>query len=163
MHSNALLIEQMKIAVGLSPKVPSSAVPAWVNLKNYERCAIVINVTNGATGITGSAISLLQAQGVAGTGSKELPFSRAWLNPLGQLGDALTEFPVTDNTFTPAADANAELQYVIELMASDLDVNNGFNAVRAVTGDGAATTIGVNYLLWPARYGGHPWPSALVD
>lgn len=151
MQLNALLSEQVKFVEGLLGVVPSSSVPDYVSLKNYERVAVIILQKN-ATTVTGSAITLKQATAVAGTSEKALSFSKAYRNVDTGAGDALSEFTVSSDTFTTQAVNSKNAMYVIEVKAEDLDVNNGFDCIRAGTGDATAATITVLYALFGAKF-----------
>jgi hypothetical protein len=159
---NALLIEQVKLVVGLAPIAPSTSTPDYVSLKGYGKCAVVIVGDNGAT-VTGSDITLKQATAVAGTNEKELAFAKAYKNEDVGAGDALTEFTVTNNTFTTLNTDNKNVMYFIEVDETDLDINNGFDCVRAGTGNATNSVLAVLYLLYPARVGKVATPSAIID
>lgn len=157
-------VDKLKFLRALHSVTPSSSTPKWVSLKSYNHITIIIAFKN-ATTVTGSAITLLQATAVAGTGSKALAFSKMW----AVVDDASTAVPVETavaaNTFTTAAVDSKTGFYVIEVDADDLDINNGFDCIRAGTGNGTATTLTVDYILSGARYGGEPGSFAdpLVD
>lgn len=151
MQLNALLSEQVKFVEGLLGVVPSTSTPDYVSLKNFERIAIIIMVKN-ATTVTGSAITLKQATSVAGGSEKALSFSRAFRNLDTAAADALAEFAVTSDTFTTNNTNSKNLMYVIEVKAEDLDVNNGFDCIRAGTGDATAATVTVLYALFGAKF-----------
>jgi hypothetical protein len=150
LNLNALLSEQVKVVEGLLSTVPSTSTPDYVSLKNYERCMVLIQVKN-ATTVTGSAITLKQASAVAGTGEKALSFSKAYRNIDTGAADVLAEFAVTSDTFTTDATNSKNLMYVIEVKAEDLDVNNGFDCIRAGTGNATAATVSVTYFLFGAK------------
>lgn len=160
MNGNLLLIEQAKVVTGFAPAVPSSANPRWVSLKNYEKLTIVILVQN-ATTVTGAAIGLSQATNAAGAGAKTLPFTVAYRTEDAATTDLLTRFDVSGNSFTTLATNNRQLVYVIEVKPHDLDLAGGFDCVRVTIGNAVAATVGVVYLLAPARYGA--MPSAIVN
>lgn len=151
MNLNALFTEQVKLVEGLLGVTPSTSTPDYVSLKNAERVAVIILVKN-ATTVTGSAITLKQATSVAAGGEKPLAFSKAYRNVDTGAGDVLTEFAVTSDTFTTQAVNSKNAMYVIEVKAEDLDVTNGFDCLRAGTGDATATTITVLYALFGNRF-----------
>lgn len=151
LNLNALLSEQVKFVTGLDPAVPSTSTPDYVSLKNFERMTIIILVKN-ATTVTGSAITVKQATAVAGTGEKAVAFSTAYRNIDTAAADVLASFAVTSNTFTTDSTNSKNLMYVIEIKAEDLDVANGFDCVRAGTGDATAATVTVLYALWGAKF-----------
>ena len=160
MNLNAALAEQVKPVVGLLGTVPSTSTPAYVSLKNYERIAVVILVKN-ATTVTGSAITLKQATSIAAAGEKALAFTAAKRNIDIGAGDTLADFTVASNTFTTDSTNSKNLMYVIDVKAEDLDVNGGFDCIRAGTGDATAATVTVLYLLYGAKFSTQP--SAVVD
>lgn len=148
---NLPLIEQGKFVIGLDPVVPSSSTPDYVSLKNANRVTVLVLVKN-ATTVTGSAITLKQATAVAGTGEKALAFDTVYVNTdtSAASGDVLTKTTVTSNTFTTDATNSKNLLYQIEVKASDLDIANGFDCIRAGTGDATAATVTVLYFLHSA-------------
>lgn len=151
MNLNALLSEQVKFVEGLLGVVPSTTTPDYVSLKNFERCAVIVLVKN-ATTVTGSAITLKQATSVAAGGEKPLAFAKAYRNIDTGAADALAEFAVTSDTFTTDATNSKNLMYVIEVKAEDLDVNGGFDCIRAGTADATAATVTVLYALFGTKF-----------
>lgn len=151
MNLNALFSEQVKLISALPSTTPSSSTPTRVSLKNYERIAIII-IAKNATTVTGSAITLKQSTAVAGTSEKALSFSTAWRNIDTAAGDTLTSFTVSSDTFTTDSTNSKNLMYVIEVQAADLDVANGFDVIRAGTGDATATTLTVLYALMGPKF-----------
>lgn len=160
MQLNAMLSEQVKVVEGLIPTVPSTSTPDYVSLKNYERCMVLI-IQKNATTVTGSAITLKQATSVGAGGEKPLAFAKAYRNVDTATADVLSEFAVTSDTFTTQAVDSKNAMYVIEVKAEDLDVNNGFDCIRAGTGNATAATIGVYYFLYGAKL--PTTVSAIVD
>lgn len=159
---NGLLLEQVKFVQGLAPITPSTSVPDYVCLKNYTKMCVVIDIDNGAT-VTGTAITLKQAQAVVNTGEKALAFDKVWANLNTAATDTLVETAVSSNTFTSLTTDNLNLMYVIEIDPATLDVANGFDCVRVGTGNAVNAVTSVLYILWPAKYGRATPPSAIVD
>lgn len=151
MQLNALLSEQVKFVIGLDPAIPSTSVPDYVSLKNFERLCIVVLAKN-ATTVTGSAITLKQATTVAGGSEKALAFTKMYSNVDTAAADVLAEQAVVSNTFTMQAVNSKNAMYVLEVKAEDLDVNNGFDCVRLGTGDATAQTVTVLYALFGAKF-----------
>lgn len=156
------LVESAKIVTGLDPIVPSSSVPDYVSLKDYQHVTAIILVKN-ATTVTGSAITVKQAQAVAGTGEKALALPVAYRNLDTAASDALAEFAVASDTFTTDATNNKNLMYVIEVDAAQLDTTNGFDCFRVGTGNATAATVTVLYILSSPRYASAVPPSAIID
>ena len=90
----------------------------WVSLQNYHRA--VVMVFCGALGGT-LDVALWQATNAAGAGAKVIA------------GKAITQL-------TGADDYD---QVIIELQTEELDVDNGFDHIRAQTTNGAANVYGV--------------------
>lgn len=164
MASGTRLVDKVKFVEGLAPRTPSSSTPDYVSLKNYNHLTILISADN-ATTVTGSAITVKQATAVAGTGEKALSFAKAWRNIDTAAADTLAEFAVTSDTFTTDTTDNKNLMYVIEIDADDLDLDNGFDCVRAGTANATATVLSVVYLLSGPRYAGSvdDLPAAITD
>lgn len=163
-YAGTRLVEQVAFVDGLSNTTPNSSVPRYVSLKNFNHLTIVILAKN-ATTVTGSAITLKQAQDVSGTGEKALALPVAWRDLDTAAADAVAEFAPSSDTFTTDATNGKNLLYVLEVDAADLDVNGGFDCVRLGVGNATATTITALYILSGARYMGAPAnnPSAIVD
>ena len=162
---NVSLTEQCKIVNIFSPAVPSTSRSDVVSLKNYDRCTIVITGVKTAT-VTGTAVTLTQSQDVSNTGGKALAFTQAFraLNS-GTAGntDALSAFAVASNTFTTDTTASVSDTYVIEVAATDLDTANNFDCVTLVMATAVNETVSAVAILWPAKYGKVPLPSAIID
>lgn len=165
MSSNALLVEQVKIVQGLGPVAPSTSTPDFVSMKGCNRCLILIPVKNGTT-VTGSAISITQAQDVSNTAGKALAFTTAYravnTGPSGNT-DVLSSFTVSSNTFTTEATNSFDDLYCIEVNETDLDINNGFDCIRCNTGNSTNATLAVVYILYPARWASGTLPSAITN
>lgn len=161
---NAALAEQMKIVVGCAPAALATTAGDgdYVSMKGYNRLTILLPVLN-ATTVTGGAVTLLQAQDVAATGAKALAMTRMWANTDAAAGDTLTKTAVTSDTFTTSTTNSKILLYVIEVLASDLDVANGFDCVRIDVASMASAVGAAIYLLDGARYGGTTPTAAITD
>jgi hypothetical protein len=149
------LVDRLKFLRALHSVTPSSSSPKWVSLKGFNHITIVVGFKN-ATTVTGSAIALAQATAVAGTGTKTLAFTKAWSVVDDASAVALTEMTVASNTFTTDATDSKTGFYIIEVDADDLDINNGFDCIRATAGNATAATITIDYILSGSRYGGEP-------
>lgn len=134
----------------------------YVSLKGYAGCLVKIFVDN-ATTVTGGAVTLKQATAVAGTNEQALAFSTMWANTDCAAGDTLTEIAVTSNTFTTATTDNKNLLYIIDVKAEDLDVDNGFDCIRADLLLMANAVGLVEYELYGARHASTLAVSAITD
>jgi hypothetical protein len=156
MSPNARLPEITSLVLALSPQTPSSAVPAFIDLKGYEKVAILITAKNG-TAPVGAAITLEQATAVGNTSGKALAYSSIWqatnTGPSGNT-DTLTNTTVVSNTFTIDNTANTDVFAVIEIGQNDLDINNSFDCVRVNIGNTTNQTVSAVYVLWPAKFAG---------
>ena len=161
MNFNAYLHEQCKIVM-LNPPDAGGGTEDYVSLKGFYRWAIFLNCKN-ATTVTGSAVTLAQATAVAGTGTKALAFTKMWANIDCAAGDTWTETVVTSNTFTTDATNSKLLQYIIEGLSSDLDVDGGFDCLSVGLAAATASVIGATALLFPARYAADQPPSAIIN
>ena len=162
MNPGIRLADQVKFVTGLAPITPSASVPDYASLKNYDRMTAVIMADN-AEGVTGSAITLLQASAVANTGEKALTFSTMYANTDTGAADTLVATAVTNSTFTTSTTNNKNLLYVIDIPVSSLDVANSFDCVRVGTANAVNTTLSVLYILHPCRYGSPIATSAITD
>jgi hypothetical protein len=152
---NARLDEQVFLvqATSLVALASTGGDAAYVSMKNYARCMVIIDVLN-ATTVTGGAITLLQATAVAGTAAKALAFTRMLANVDVGAGQTLVETAVTSNTFTTNTTDSKRLRYVLDVKADDLDVANGFDCFR-VEAASMANAIGlVSYVLYGPKYSG---------
>jgi hypothetical protein len=161
-NANAMLHEQAKIVTGFGPGVPSTSTSDFVSLKGYERCCVIIQALNGTT-VTGSAITLNQAQDVANTAGKALAFSTQYANVDTGATDTQVETAVTSNTFTTNTTNSKGLMHIIDVKASDLDVANGFDCLAVKLATAVNSTISVTFVLYPARFAKATPLTAIVD
>lgn len=154
MNPSLRLNESFKSIWGAPPQSYSgTAMTAnYVSLKGYDRLWIIINTGAWAGGT--AAVTLSQATAVAGTSAKALGMSFMYVNTSAAKG-VFTKTAVTSNTFNLDT---ANLQYQIEVNASDLDVDNAFDCVTLAVASpgGNADFYSVVYILGPAR-----WPDAV--
>lgn len=101
----------------------------WFSLKGAETVTFVISKGAWAGGTP--AITIEQAQNVAGLNPKPVSFTQAWTK--GSAPDATFQpVSVVGNTFNLAAVPNT--MAAIEISAQQLDRNNGYTSVRMVIG-----------------------------
>lgn len=156
------LTDKCKIVVGCPPALLATTAGDgdWVSLKGYRKLTIVLCILN-ATTVTGGAVTLLQAQAVAGTNAKALSFSSALRNVDAAASDTLASFAVSSDTFTTDSTNSKQLLYVIDIDATQLDQANGFDCVRIDVASSAASVGCALYFLHPMRYS--TAPSAITD
>ncbi len=161
MPSNTSIIEQVKPIWACEPKNYTGAANTieYASMKLYDRLLILIQTGAWAAGT--AAVTLKQATAVAGTGTKALAFTKMWVNT-AVLPDTFTKTTVASNTFNLDT---ANLLYVIEVVASDLDVDGGFDCVgvNVATPGANADFYGIVYLAAGASYPQALTPSALSD
>lgn len=158
------LTDFAKVVMGCPPAALTGA-PGdgdYVSMKNYSKLTVLIAVLN-ATTVTGGAVTLKQATNVAGASEKALSFSKAWRNIDCAAADTLAEFAVVSDTFTTDATNSKQLLYVLEIDASSLDGDNGFDTVRAKVNSMNAAVASVVYILHPTRYGNPLALPAITD
>jgi hypothetical protein len=157
------LPDRINIVHGLGPVTPSSSTPDYISLKDVKSVEAVITVLNGS-GVTGSAITLLQAKAVAGTNATALAFTKYYSNTDPANSSVLTAANATSNTFTTINTNSLTAIYRIPIDPASLDRANSFDCVRVGTANAVNTTVTVHYVIEPA-YGGNAAtsPNHVVD
>ena len=165
-NTGTRIVEKMHVVNALSNILPSTSTPSYVSMKNYNHCTVIIAILNQST-VTGSAITLKQATNVGNTLSDEkaLAFDTVWANADVGASDTLVKTAVVSNTFTPGVVNSKKMLYIIEVDAESLDVDGGFDCIRAGTADAVAQIVTVLYVLSGQRYQGQTAnrASALLD
>lgn len=142
---NRGFIDSVAVVQAIAPKDATGAAQtgAAVSLKGYERVAVVINVGT-LTGSDAMTVTLAQATDIAFGTTKALTFARFRKNGVVVASGTLT-----------VANTDSNAQYVIEVPAQQLDVQNGYDCLRvAVSSPGAhASLISANYLMLNGRLG----------
>jgi hypothetical protein len=152
------------------PAVPSGGTGTtlpWLNLAMYNHVAFEITGTNAGSGVTGSAITLFQAQDVSGTNATPLlTLVQNWQNLAtapGNAGysDTLVNVPLGSPTFTLSATASTSFLYYIEVDTAEL--TTGFSTIQIQLANAAAQTVTVVAYLTGSRVGGgiNHYPTAL--
>lgn len=150
------VVDNTCLVTAFAAAVPSTSTGLWVSLKGYPHICIAMAYTN-ATTVTGSAVTLNQAQTVTGTGSKPLAFTTVFVgkNAAATAAAPLIQTAVVSNTFTLDNTNSQSGWYVIEIDGITLDVQNGFNCIQVAMATAVAQTIGVTYLMGTApRFAG---------
>ncbi|MGE4196014.1 MAG: hypothetical protein AB7G11_02675 [Phycisphaerales bacterium] len=163
MGSGRNLCDEIQVVHGLGPVAPSTSVPDYISLKDVAYCEAVIIGLNGST-VTGSAITLKQAQAVANTGEKALAFTTYYACADTAATTLLVKTTASSNTFTTTNTNSKTFLYRIPIDPATLDINNGFDCVRVGTGDAVNSTIAVFFNIVP-KYGGNAvlFPNPIVD
>lgn len=148
----------------------------WVSLKGYNRCAIILIKEPGTAG-NDPTITLLQATAVAGTSSKALNITDVRkkqaatdLTAVGTFTKSTSGSPASNDTFSTNTWTNSDLAeqsavVVIDILAEDLDIDNGFDCVSVTIADvGTTGQLGaVLAILHDPRYAEATLPSAIVN
>jgi len=137
----------------------------WVNIKNSDWVTILFRSGVGTAG-DDPTVTVQQASDISGTGAKALNIVTSPLQVFSKQAAtslaAVTTWSdasggVTTNTWTDADSAEQSLLLAIMFKASDLDVDNGFDTIRATIADvgGNAQPGDLLYIMSP-MYGSKP-------
>jgi hypothetical protein len=155
MATGTRIIDTLAFVHAFHEAVPASANPTWVSMKGYDHMGVLISYANGASGVVGAAITLNQAQNVAGLNSKPLGFTKAW----SVVPDSTSVLPVAltiaANTFTTDVTVSTTGWYFIDIDSFTTDQLNKFTCVQVAIANATAATIGAWYLMGVSpRYSG---------
>jgi hypothetical protein len=153
------LADEMQLVAAIIPVNMATAGNAgdWVSLKHFRHVSVIVFKGIGAAG-EDPVISILQAQAVAGTGSKALNTSRlsakVGATALSAVGLFTEVTQAAGATYTDLVGAENEALWVFDIDAEDLDVENGFDCLSVSIADvGATAQLGCAlYLLSGPRY-----------
>lgn len=132
----------------------------WISLKNNQRVAVVF-VSGLGTGGDDPTLTIQQAQDNGGTGSKALNFTeiltKQAATDLSSTGQWTRVTQSASNTYTDTDAAEQSLIWVVEFEAADLDVDNGFDHLRATVADiGSNAQPGYIFYIPVPLYGRAP-------
>lgn len=176
---NHFLAEAVNLCQGFLPvdMATGNNTGDYVSLKNYRRCAVILFKEPGVAG-NDPVITLTQATNVAGSGTtKALNVQRVWkkqaatnLLAVGQYTKSTPADPATNDTFSTNTWTNSDLAeqaaiIIVEVMAEDLDIANGYDCLTASIADvGTSGQFGgMLYALYDPKFLSGPLPSAIVD
>lgn len=169
---NQTFVEKCNIAQGFLPVNMQTGANAgdWVSLKNYRKCAIVFFKAVGTAG-DDPTITVEQATDVSNSQSdaKALNFTRVdkkqAASNLLAVGTFTKVTQASGNTFTHADLAEQAAIIVIDIDEQMLDVDNGFDCIRASVADiGTNAQLGAMlYILHEPKFVTDPLPSAIAD
>jgi hypothetical protein len=140
----------------------------WVSLKNYHNCAIKFHSAVG-TAADDPTLTVQQASDVSGTGAKALNFTVIYrkqaATSLASTGTYTRTTQTAANTYTNATSAEQDLIWIVDFDASELDVDGGFDCLRATVADvGGNAQLGyLEYILYNPRDPQATLPSAIAD
>jgi hypothetical protein len=161
------ILDFVQFASGMKPVDLGTAGAAsdYVSLKNYDRAAFVFYKAAGVAA-EDATLTLSQATKVDGTGKKNLNFAR-YAYKVGTDLEAVGQFThVNDNADNAITVAGAtEALIVVDVDATELDVNGGFDCVIAeLTDPGTTGVLGAGiWLLYNSRFIQTPLLSAITD
>lgn len=165
---NQHILEKLQVAAGVLPvNLAAGANDGdWIAMKNFGRLAVVFFKDAGTAG-DDPTLTLEQATTNTGTGAKALNFTRIDKKQgadLFAVGQFTTVTQTAANTYTDATSAEVEAIWVVDVKAEDLDIDGGFDFVRARVADvGTNSQLGcILYLAHEPRYASKTLPSALA-
>ncbi len=171
----SLLLECCQIVGAFRPVDMSAGANTgdWVSLKNFKHVAVVFHSAIGTAG-DDPTLTILQATDVSGASSKALNIAttKAYkkqaatnLLAVGQWSSASAD--LSTNTWTNTDSAEQETLVVVEFDSDELDVDGGFDCIRASVADvGTNAQLGAcYYILCDPRFPDAPasMASAIVD
>lgn len=137
----------------------------WVNLQNFGRCVAVLYKAAGTAG-DDPVFTLKQATDNAGTGAKALNFTTIWskVGTLTGINTFTKNTQAAANTYTDAVSAEAQAIFAVDILAEELDADNGFCYVQlSVPDTGGNAQLGCGfYLMLEPRTAGATVPSAIA-
>ena len=168
-HLNCDMPEIVNIHPAILPVDSQSGASSGlvVSLKNYAGCLVLLQKKAGTAG-DDVVFTMTQAQAVAGTGEKALPFSRIYkkLHATTVPGTwTLTEQAAAGN-YTDDTSAEKAGLIAVDVKAEDLDQANGFDCIRLAipdTGSAGAQLISATYILYGPKNGGAGMVSPIAD
>jgi hypothetical protein len=164
------LLEQYDIVPGVLPYDAAGAAGNgdYVSLKLHPEVTVVFIKMAGDAG-EDPTITLQQATAVAGTGVKALTFTDIYTKQgadLTAVGQWTRVTQTAASTYTSATGGETAEVWAIPIRASQLDVDNGFDCIRASVADlgsGSSVFGTLFYILGPCGYQQEILPSAIAD
>lgn len=164
---NQHILEKIDIVSGIVPlSIGTARVGDIVSMKNWGRCAVVFF---GAAGTAGDdpTLTIEQCSNVAGSNAKAVNFTRVDTKQgtLDAVGTWTEVAQSAGNTYTNLTSAENQKIWVVDIKAEDLDVDNGYDCIRASVGDaGTANQLAaLLYILHEPRYAKSGGISAIAN
>lgn len=170
--------EELQICQGFLPVAMNTAANTGdvVSLKGYAGCLVLLYKAVG-TASDDPTITLEQGTDVAFATNKALNITRVDkkqaatnLLAVGTYTKSTAASPATNDTFSTNTWTNSALAeqaaiVLIDVKAEDLDVDGGYDCIRASVGDvGTNAQLGAMlYILYGPRYGKETLASAIAD
>lgn len=135
----------------------------WISMREISRLVCVLYKAAGTAG-DNPVITIQQATSNSGANAKALTFTRA-RTKIGAIASTPQWTIVTQaaaNTFTPTSAASPAV-IVVEIQATDLDINNGFTFVQlSIPHTGSNPQLGAGfYITYGISFAQIVTPSAL--
>lgn len=171
MNTNVSILEYAQIVSGFAPiNLGTARTGDVVSFKNYRRCLVLFHKGIGPS-TDDPTITILQGTDVAFGTNKALNFTTIYikqdLTTLADVGQWTKVTQSAGNTYTKSDAGESQIMWAIDFKAEDLDINNGYDCLRASVGDvGTTTTLGdIIYIMYDPIYPQSPenMPSAIVD
>lgn len=152
------LLERLQIVEGVPPvDLQTGANDGdWVSLKNYRRVIVMFHSGIGTNG-EDPILTMEQATDNAGAGAKALTFATIYRKQAATNLAAVAQWTKTTQvaaaTYTNTDAAEQSALWLVEFEAGDLDVDGGFDHIRARVADvgGAGAQPGsLHYILGDA-------------
>jgi len=133
------LVENGQLAIGFAPVNLATAAHDgdYVSLKQYHHVAIVMIKSAGGSG-EDPTLTIQQATDVSGGNVKALNFTDIYTkqgSDLQAIGKFTKVTQAAANTYTSATAGEEQAIWVVEFDADELDVDNGFDCIRASVAD----------------------------
>ncbi|UCD59034.1 MAG: hypothetical protein JSV16_08035 [Candidatus Hydrogenedentota bacterium] len=139
-----------------------------ISLKNWHGCAVVF-VSSVGTAADDPTLTLQQSTVVAASDAKALNFTVIYrkqaATDLSGTGTWTRTTQTASNTYTNGTSAEQDLIWVVDVKTEELDVDNGFDCIRATVADvGGNAQLGyLFYIPYGPRYGQATLASSIVD
>lgn len=122
----AMLAEKHGVKKGLLGDINGGLVSAYVEMKHSYRVGFIVSVASAAEDLD---VTLVQAQDAAGTGKKALPVESKYFVKAGA-DTSFTKKDLLNVAQIQDADFNgAEGLLIVDVLAENLDIENGFSHV----------------------------------
>ena len=168
-------LEHVQVVMGIMPydTMDAAGVGDWVSMKNFHSLVVFFSRAVGTAG-EDPTITIEQATDVSGSDAKALTFTDIYekegetnaAGGMAAIGTFTKQTQTAANTYTSATSGENEILWGIEFDADELDVDNGFDCVRASISDpgsGGDRYGVVWYELLESRWKQDPVLSAIID
>lgn len=139
---SSLILERFQIVEGFPAVDLATGANSgdWISLKHAKRVAVVFTSGVGTAG-DDPTLTIQQATAVAGTSAKALniptasAFSKQAATNLSAVSAWSTAATISTNTLTNDTSAEQSALWVVEFTPDELDIDNGFDCIRATVAD----------------------------